>query len=252
MTDTATPTATEEVPEEPGKALERIVGELQKRLTDISYSDLISAIAPKPLALPAPAQAPLPAEITPKQKAALEKLPKVFGKVVPTERRALEPIEVGKLLDEREVLDEIATMAEKRKGGIRTTICNHLDVTAENDGKVEHDEDGNIKNVLFDKDGHYLLGGEARAPKHEKMFRRELRSNSPTLSEGILKELADDPDIDFISHRDFLDMTSQVRVLDENKVMLALRKNPKLLMAIARATTSATTPQTGSLNIRKA
>jgi hypothetical protein len=45
-------------------------------------------------------------------------------------------------------------------------------------------------------------------------------------------------------------MTTQVRVLDENKVMLELKKHPELIDALGEAVTK--TSQTGSFNVRKA
>jgi hypothetical protein len=180
----------------------------------------------KALAVPAPsevvAQAPLPAVITEKQSAALAHLPEVFGKVIPTEVRALTPDEVTTLMDERLTLDEIAALAEDRKKEIR------------------NDE------TPRDKEGHVLTAAKIPAPEFGKVFSWELRNNGGTLNPDALLALVEAGTID---RQVYLDMTTQVRVVDENKFMLQLKKHPELIDVLGDAVTE--TSQTGSFYVRK-
>jgi len=200
----------------------------------IKLPDLWKALA-VPETVEVVAQAPLPAVITEKQTAALAHLPEVFGKVVPTEARLLTPGEVTNLMDERLTLDEIATLAEDRKKEIRTTVLNHID---QGDGNNE---------APRDKEGHILTATKIPAPEFGKVFSWELRSGGGSLNPNALLALVDAGTID---RQTYLDMTTQVRVLDENKVMLQLKKHPELIDALGDAVTE--TSQTGSFYVRKA
>src|SRR5665213_363466 len=200
----------------------------------IKLPDLWKALA-VPETVEVVAQAPLPAVITEKQAAALAHLPEVFGKVVPTEARLLTPGEVTNLMDERLTLDEIATLAEDRKKEIRTTVLNHID---QGDGNNE---------APRDKEGHILTATKIPAPEFGKVFSWELRSGGGSLNPNALLALVDAGTID---RQTYLDMTTQVRVLDENKVMLQLKKHPELIDALGDAVTE--TSQTGSFYVRKA
>jgi len=185
------------------------------------------ADAPKPVAKP-----PLPAVITDQQKEALAKLIEVFGKVVPTEARALTDEEISDLMEERTTLDQIDKLAEARKKEIRTTVLNHLD----------QDGDG-----PRDKEGHILTAGRATSPSHGKAFSWEIGQRGGGLDPASLLALVEDGTID---RSVYLEMTTQVRVIDENKVMLALKKHPELIDALGDAVTK--TSQVGSLYVRTA
>jgi hypothetical protein len=182
---------------------------------------------------------PLPAVITAAQQKALAKLVEVYGKVVPTEARALTDEEVSALMDERETLDEIGTLAEDRKKEIRTTVLNHFD--------VGYGEDDTIGDSPRDKDGHVLKAAKVASPDHGKVFSWELRQGGGTLDPASLLALVE---AGTIERSTYLAMTTQVRVLDENKVMLELKKHPELIDALGEAVTK--TSQTGSFNVRKA
>jgi hypothetical protein len=190
----------------------------------------------KALAVPAAdepvAKAPLPAVITTAQQEALANLVEVFGKVVPTEARALTPEEVSYLMEERICLDQIDKLAEARKKEIRTTVLNHLD----------QDTDG-----PKDKEGHVLTAGRASSPDHGKAFSWEIAQRGGGLDQASLLALVEDGTID---RSTYLEMTTQVRVVDENKVMLALKKHPELIDALGDAVTK--TSQVGSLYVRTA
>lgn len=224
-----------------GKAVERLQSD-----KPVSMTDLLKVLRPDPVGPEKVSEkVPAPAAITKEQRAALERVMEVFGQVVPTERRALQPAEVSSLLEEKRVLAEVEKMAKKRVESIRTTVYNHLDVEAEQDDSFD------AEHTLKDKDGHYILKGEARGTENDgEKFARETREGSPTLDVEALKALADDPDFEGLDHKTYLSMTTQTRVVDEAKVMLALKKDPSLVSAIARASKPGNL--TSSFNVRKA
>ncbi len=186
---------------------------------------------------------PVPQQITPEQHAAVDKVSEVFGQVVPTERRELTSVEVNSLIEEKETLDELKKMADSRMGNIRISIHNHMDIEAERVGTIDDE-------TLRSDKGYYILGGKVRGTSDApKQWSREVRQNSPSLNAVALKALEDNPDVDF-DHEDFLAMTTQTRVVDENKVMLTLKKNPQLVMALQEAVVPGS--KSASLYLRKA
>lgn len=241
MTDTTEPTT----------ALERFSSVVAKITEDsISFDDLVKEVAPPEERHVKSTKVSLPAQITEEQRVALERLEEVFGQVVPTERRALESVEVTALVDERLTLNKIEDMAKKRKGDIRTTILHHLDVEAEESGQADED-------TSTDADGHYILKGNAEDPEHGKRFSREVRNNAPRLSAGAIEALLADEEtlaeleaegVTF-TREDYLSMTRQVRVFDEEATMILLRKRPELVSVISRATKPGS--RSASLHVRK-
>lgn len=186
---------------------------------------------------------PVPQQITEGQRAAVEKVSEVFGQVVPIKRRELTSAEVNSLIEEKETLDELKKMAESRMGNIRITVHNHMDIEAEKADLVKEE-------TLRSDQGYFILGAKLRGtPDTPKQWSREVRQTSPSLNTVGLQALEDDPDVDF-DHDDFLAMTTQTRVVDENKVMMALKKNPQLVMALHEAVVPGS--KSASLYLRKA
>jgi hypothetical protein len=196
---------------------------------------------------PRPTKLPIPARITEEQILAMKRLLEIFGSVVPTVRRALEPKERAALMDERLVIDTVAAMAEGRKEGIRTTVLNHLDVTKESNNG------GQPLDTATDKDGHYLADDKdiVTAGDSDKVFSWETSTFEPEINLAKLKALSDDPDEPMFTHNDWLAMTEQTRVWDEHKTMALLKRRPELLSIIARAAEPAKAPR-GALYVRKA
>lgn len=240
MTDIDTSPETDESVE-----IERAVKLATEKLRNesVKWSEVVDAVAPaKPEPVAAPEHIPLPAVITDDEQAALAKLPEVYGQVVPTERRELLPDERVALLEERTVLKTIKTMVERRSDDIRTSVFNDFDVQAEEAGEVTED-------TVRDTNGHYVLKGSTSIEGTGERFSREVRGGSPTLDTEVLRKMAEDPGVEDFTHEDYLAMTSQVRVFDEAKATLALRKNPHLLKAIRTATTR--NRPTAALYVRK-
>ncbi len=200
----------------------------------VSLEDIVALLAPPDQSAPVPAKPAMPAAITDEQRQSLARVEEVFGSVVPTEVRALTNEEVGALLEERDVLAKVKTMAEKRMDGIRTTVLNHLD----EDLRASLDP-GVIENLLTEKDGHLLPPEStevAGPPESPTKFLVVPSTGSASFDQAKLKAMADDPDDDRIDAKDYLAMTTQVRVFDKPKALLAIRKKPSLLRAVAAAT----------------
>lgn len=231
--------------DEATKALERVrTGLAEGKIT--SLAGIAAAIAPvETTRVPVDFEPGLPPQISKGEREALVKLPEVFGKVVLDVRRKLTDEEVDQLLDEREVLTTIATMAENRRGSIKDTVYIGMDAAvAEKLAKEK-----GVVPPLQDEEGHYLtaerLGGE-----RDDEFSRELRGGTPSLTSSDLKTLVDDEDVQF-THEDWLACTVPGgRVFDENKAMVLLRKRPELVHALAKVAKPGKT--TTALFVRKA
>lgn len=257
-----TTTAPIEAPTEDtaGQGLERVQAAIAKVNEGgvISLNDLLKLVAPPAPIPPPPADPPLPAVITAEQRDALDRLMEVFGVVVPETRRALTTPEVAALVKERVVLDSIEELATKRKDGIRTAVCNHLDVGIEETARTAQEAGEDFEMPSRDEKGHYVAPGKLRAPGEAKQFSREVRSGTVNVDPELLRKLADDPTVRAglaeagvtFTHDDYLAMTTPKRVLDEAKVMILLRSRPELLHAIRLATKAG--PKTAAVCMRKA
>lgn len=223
---TDTPAASEAAPT-PEAALAEITSQVVAEINkgSLTFADLLKALSPQQQSEPVPAVIPTPKAITPKQTAAMEKVSDVYGKVVPTERRALAPVEIGSLIEEKQTLDEVKKMATSRLEDVTVTIHNHLNVVLEEAGQTD--------GVLLDGKGNYIAEGRAGSPDHEQEFAREVKNYAASLDEAGLKNAEA---LGMLSHEDYLAMTRQVRVVDETRVMALLSKKPEVLRAIQFAT----------------
>jgi hypothetical protein len=215
----------------------------------VKLADLVKAVAPPPELPKVPEDIPLPAVITKAQTEALETLAAVYGQVVPTERRALTVIERAALREERETLDQIEGMAKKRKESIRTAVLNDLDVAFEE--ACPKDDDGNLivpEGIFRNDEGHWVE--KSTMPCDDgKVWERRVSAGSVQLDPSKLLALAEDDEYPEFTRKDYLAMTEQVRVVDELKAMMHLKKNPALVSAIRKATTAK--PATLSLYLSK-
>lgn len=197
----------------------------------LTLSALAKAIAPKAAPATPPATVPLPREISATQREAIERMPEVYGRVNPNSRRELEAAEIEDLIVERTTLDTVKKTAEARLADITTIAHNHLDVVIER--TVPEDQRPPI-----DEKGHYIQAGRFGVPGQDKEFSREIREGSASLDTSALEALVESGDL---TRKEYLSMTRQVRVVDEALVMLAVRKNPSLVKALAKATRPGTT-----------
>lgn len=160
----------------------------------------------------------------------------------PVSRRELTATQQDRLLAFYNTTHLAAKALERAKETIRTAFFNHLDVQAEAAGVAKPDE------TPRDKNGHYLLPGEIAVEGQEFRMTREVTDPSVDLNAEDLKALVD---LGALPHETFLALTTQVRVVDEDKVMAAVRKDPALLATLSHAT-RVTRRGSGSLNQRKA
>ena len=208
----------------------------------VKMADLVEALAPPPAIVKVGA-VPLPAVITDDERVALERLPEVYGSVVPTERRAIEPSEISLLLDERDVLKTAEGALKRRLDDISLTVLNHNDVTYEEAPDPEGVLLGPDGNPWITEKGHIVRKARFRGddPSIKTLFSVETRKGSPSMNTARFQELADDPEWENATHEDYLACTTQVRVWDENKALLHLRKKPELLVTF-RAAMSTSSP----------
>lgn len=175
--------------------------------------------------------------------AAVDTIVKASKEVAPltvTERRKLDQAEVDTLMAERDELDVLEKYIKARKAAHRTMVFNHLDIELEAAGKTGPTS----------KDGHYITDGELVTTGGHR-FTREIRTGAPVLTAEALEDLVAEDGVseDVFSHADYLACTTQVRVLDEEKTLIHLRRNPEAVEALALAAMPGTA--TASLNRRK-
>lgn len=187
---------------------------------------------------------PKPVRMTDKLRTALHRLPEVFGRVQPEQRRQLTSDELAEAYAEYEVLKEIDNLLETRREALKEVVRNHMDLIAEAQGLAG-------EGTPTDKNGHYVVASRGNPertyiPGTDVDFSREYRSGSPNVSEELFRDLYEQGEI---SREDFLAFTVEKRVLDNNKIMTSVTKRPELLKVLARITVPGR-PSTG-LYVRK-
>lgn len=226
-----TETLTEPVVQDPAEAAlaeitSKVVAEINSG--SLTFADLLKALSPQQQSEPLPAVIPTAKAITPAQSAAMARVPEVYGRVVPVERRTLEPVEAEALVVEKQTLDEVKKMSEARLKDITVTIHNHLDVL------VEENLGGTYEEApLRDDNGNYVTEGRVGGPGQAQEFAREIKNYAASLNNEGLKEAEA---LGLMTHDEYLACTQQVRVVSEVGIMAALKKNPSLIKAVAHAT----------------
>lgn len=185
---------------------------------------------------PAPVEPPrieatAPVRITAELRAALRKLPEVFGSVVPTEPRRLEQAEVDRLTEERDVIAQVITALGKRDKDIDEAVRHHMDALAPADAPV-------IQTGVAR--GHRLLAGEGQpfevpVTGMSDAWQQRRVAGKAELSIGLLADLLADGSI---TREEFNALTVPVRELDESKIRAATRKSPARFLSILRAVTT--------------
>lgn len=196
--------------------------------------------------------APVPdtSMITPEVRDALKTLPRVFGKVVVEERRELQESEIGDIYAEYKTITTIGDTLAQRKDVLKENIRTHIDVQAESNEDVDEDD--------LDDSGHYLLptkGNPVRVPipNSNEQFSLEYRSGRAGKTSISSEALLDAYETGAITREQYLSLTREVRVFDEDKASKAVLADPSLLAVLRDASrrTGQTNPGT-SLYLRKA
>ena len=166
------------------------------------------------------------------------------------------------LLDERSVLKTLEAAIKGRLDAIALTVNIHNTEKAEAAiaaAEAEAGDDPEAKaaarervladlgavldaegNPFYTDKGHiaakaYIDGEDEQV--HE-CFEVRVSKGKASMSEASLRDQAQDEQADYIDHKDYLSMTTQVRVFDPAKAIIAVRKKPELLRAVAKATTT--------------
>lgn len=195
------------------------------------------------------AEVPETAMITPEVREALKALPRVFGKVIVEERRALQDAEIGDVYAEYKNIRTIGDTLKQREEVLKENIRTHIDVRAEGNG---------VNDADLDDSGHYLLptkGNPVRVsiPNSNEQFSLEYRSGRAGKTAISSEALLDAYEEGTITREQYLSLTRERRVFDEEKASKAVLADPSLLSVLRDASvrTGQTNPGT-SLYLRKA
>lgn len=220
-----------------------------KTWTVAQLADALAGPAPEiPEAEPFPAPA-APVTCTPKVRKALADLPALLGKVNVSERRMLTPAELEKVTREAVAINAVTTPLGKRSDTISEMIRAHQDIQAEKAGQATPAavvRGGRIMRAATQRvpsgvaRGHYLLA-EPEAPFEtpvegfDDRWQQRFISGKASLSLDRLKGLEADGTI---TRDEYLSFTRETRVIDEEKIAAAIRKNPGRALAIMREITT--------------
>lgn len=168
---------------------------------------------------------------------ALGQIAQIFGKVVPKSSRKLTEVELTKLAHERKTIDVVLTALDKRKShAIKHFVANHLDEALKADEGVDDD-------TPIDKDGHYLIKGEAKVKELGLRFERRVTDPLPTVnSEKLLQAHLDG----HFTREEYLALTKEPlvkRTFNNDRARLAIRNDPGLLAKLAEYAAVPPTPQ---------
>jgi hypothetical protein len=182
--------------------------------------------APKPVT---PSEATFQvATITDAQRAALARLPEVYGRVVPEEIRALTGDELAAIADERETINTILTFLETRKADtIRETLANHMDQVLE--GK------GDQSQTKRDGRGHYAVKHAVPVPGTDLKVKRSVSNPKPTIDGATIQRLHEAGKLTREEYLALTKMPDVKRNFDEAKAREAFKKDPALLFKVAAA-----------------
>lgn len=189
--------------------------------------------------------------ITDEVRAALKKLPSVFAATEVTERRELDGKEISLLFDEQEVLEAVADLLIERRETIKTNIRNHIDEVSLAQGRVA--DEGRR-----DSKGHYIVASKGNpvrvpVPGHNKEYSLEFRSGrsgTASISSERLLQMYEEGEL---TREQYLGLTRETRVFDEQKATKAVLDDPSLMEVVKRAVTYVgQTADSQGLYVRKA
>jgi hypothetical protein len=211
-----------------------------KPWTVAEMAELMAAPAaelPEAEPFPAPAE---PVTFTDKLRSALRGLPGLFGQVAPTERRKLEAAELVRLTDEIIAIDELSKQLGDRKNAIQEYVRTHMDFAAEAQGLTplcDRIAEGVAK-------GHYLVASpgtpyEVPVEGYSDAWQQRFVKGKVAQDLHTLVELRE---AGTITQPEFNAFTREVRVLDEDKIKVFIKKAPRRGLAILAAITKRNAP----------
>lgn len=232
-------------PVAPG-ALARVKGD--KPWTTLDLADILAGPAPefsKADSLPRPAPK---VKFTEVLRSALKALPDVFGVVMPDEARALNRHEVKALTDEVTAIDTVLKELSARKEAIKTSIRNHQDHQAQENGLPEgaaRVADGAAK-------GHWLLARkgepfETPVDGYTDCWQQRYVSGSVGVNGSVIFDLWESGSV---TREEYLACTSARRRFDEEGLQVLIRRDPARGLAILARMTTRSAPS-ASINAPK-
>lgn len=219
----------------------QIVALVQKSMEKVvsgkmSLSDLFGTVIAKDDPSVPDLRPPVPPALTESQKEALKRLPDVYGKTIVTAVRKLKPAEKQALVEEREVIDEVLGVLEKRKASsIREVLANHMDIVTPEEKREGARHDGK---------GHLAVKHEDPVDGTGKKIQRSVSGGKPRLTIEHVEALHAEGLIDRKTYLAITKKPDLPRVLDEDSLHKAIQKNPALFFLLgsrAEPTTPVTT-----------
>lgn len=175
-------------------------------------------------AAPLPKSPALPAEVV----QTLTALPGLLASVeLPDSRRELTTAEREEILDAVVQIKEAAKGLDNSLAELKTAAFNHFDAVALSSRRIDplvpQTKEGWF--VLEDKESFDVEG-------QTQTLTREVRNGSVAMTEQDIASLEAEGSIDHVT---YLRWTKQIRVVDEDAIMVDLKKSPDLIGTIAKA-----------------
>lgn len=207
-------------------------GRVRKALSKAkaSVSDVLRATRPEAASVSV-AETPIPQDPALDEEAwdAIEKVAGLLAALeLPKHRRIMTTPELEAVTRTYEALQTAQKGLDRARNQIKAAAFNHFDAVAAHDGKIT-DETKLTKEgwaVLPDKESAVVEG-------LRKVMTREVSGGKVTLPLDALRDLVEDGALE---QADFLALTKQIRVVDEDRVMTWLRKNADRADVLAEAT----------------
>ncbi len=177
---------------------------------------------------------PKPLPITDAQRKALRRIPEIYGAVSPEKNRMLTSEEAQRVVEERDTIDVILGLLKSRKDdSIREILANHLDHV------LAAEKGDDVQGLPIDKKGHYQVKQEHSVLGSGKKIQKTVSSPSPTLSMAAVEQAHEDGLLDRKTYLAITRLPEVPRVLDEDGLTKAVKKDPSLLFTLAGLTTTA-------------
>lgn len=195
-----------------------------------TVGDVLQAARPEAYKLEL-GETPLPQDPSLNEEAwdAIEQVAGLLGALeLPDRRRQMTKGEREEVTRVYEKLQKAMEGLNRSRDQIKAAAFNHFDAEAAAQGKITAE-------TQFTKEGWAVVDDRTSmaVPGLDKKLNREVSGGKVTLPLAKLQDLVEDEKLD---PKDFYAMTRQVRVVDEDRVMAWLRKNPEKAELLAQAT----------------
>jgi hypothetical protein len=195
-----------------------------------SVSDVLRATRPEASKVTL-AETPIPQDPSLNEEAwdAIEKVAGLLGALeLPKHRRMLSAPELEDVTRTYEALQTAQKGLDRARNQIKAAAFNHFDAVAVQEGKITEE-------TQFTKEGWAVVEDKESATVEglRKVLTREVSGGKIQLPLDSLRDLVEDEKLD---QADFLALTKQIRVVDEDRVMAWLRKNADRADVLAEAT----------------